>query len=150
MLRERGDARADRTFGTEVYISICADYIDIFLNTRLSLRDRILQCGKVGFFFRLWRLWCFHGNHSVGGYAQNINFGNSCIPIQTFLDIQISVHFVVLLIIQFRDRFRHLPVPLHLTGSDACEEFFSAVGGMRGHEQNYDLADLVECATTKN
>ena len=150
LLRLRKDARVELTLGTELYMRICADYLDIFLNTTLSLRERIVLCGKVGFFFRIWRLWCFHGNHKVGGNTQSITFAKNCIPMQTFLDIQMSVHFVVLLILQFRDNFRHLPVPLHLTGSDACEQFFSKVGGMRGHERSYDLAELVDCATNLN
>ncbi len=69
---------------------------------------------------------------------------------QTFLDIQISIHFVVFLIIQFKDNFPTLPMPLHMTGSDACEQFFSKVGGMNGHERSYDIAELVDCATQLN
>lgn len=150
MLRERPDAQRERTLGTEMYLAISADYVDIFMNSRMTLRDRIVLCGKVGFFYRLWRLWCFHGNHAVGGNTSDIAFGLNCIPMQTFLDIQISVHMVVFLIIQFRDNFRSLPVPLELTGSDSCEQFFSKVGGMRGHERSYDLMELVECATVVN
>lgn len=41
-------------------------------------------------------------------------------------------------------------MPLELTGSKACEQFLSKVGGMRGREQIYDLAELVECATNVN
>jgi hypothetical protein len=135
--------------GSQVYLSICADYIDIFANTTLTLRERVVLCGKVSFFLRLWRLWLFHGNHGVGGNRQKITMSN-CISMQTFLDIQMSVHFVVLLIIQFRDNFPGLPIPLHLTGSDCCEQFFSKVGGMKGHERSYDLAELVDCATSLN
>src|SRR5450759_3738913 len=101
MLRLRKDARVERSLGTEMYTTICGDYLDVFMNTSLTLRQRIVLCGKVGFFFRLWRLWCFHGNHAVGGNTQPISFVKNCIPMQTFLDIQMSIHFVVLLIIQF-------------------------------------------------
>ena len=86
----------------------------------------------------------------MGGNQSPISFAKNCIPMQTFLDIQMSVHFVVLLVIQFRENFPALPVPLHLTGSDSCEQFFSKVGGMKGHERSYDLAELVECATNLN
>jgi len=37
-----------------------------------------------------------------------------------------------------------------MTGSDACEQFFSKVGGMNGHERSYDISELVECATQLN
>lgn len=88
-------------------------------------------------------MWVFHGNHNAGGSNQPINM-NSTISMQTFLDVQMSVHFVVLLIVQFRDNFPHLPIPLHLTRSDSCEQFFSKVGNMKDHERSYDLSELVD------
>ena len=57
---------------------------------------------------------------------------------------------MVLLIRYFRDAFPHLQVPLHLTGSDSCEIFFSKVGGMQGMERAYDFQELVGCANTVN
>ena len=77
-------------------------------------------------------------------------FVSNCVCIQTFLDIQMFVHFVVLLIIQFRDKYPGFFVPLHLIGSDSCEQFFSKVGGMKGHERSYDLSELVDCSTSLN
>ncbi len=103
MIRERDDVQAEQTLGTEMYLSICADYLDIFMNTSLTLRQRVVLCGKVGFFFRLWRLWCFHGSHTVGGHTLPVTFGECCIPMQSVLDIQMFVHVVVFFIIQFRD-----------------------------------------------
>jgi hypothetical protein len=50
---------------------------------------------------------------------------------QCFLDVQISCHFVFQLVRYFRDFYLYLPVPLHLTGSDLCEIFFSKVGECR-------------------
>ncbi|KAL2642793.1 hypothetical protein R1flu_010380 [Riccia fluitans] len=43
-----------------------------------------------------------------------------------------------------------MALPLHLLGSDACEQFFSRVGGMRGYERNYDFGDLLDCASGLN
>jgi hypothetical protein len=61
-----------------------------------------------------------------------------------------SCHFVVLLISHFRDTYPHLPVPLHLTGSDSCEIFFSKIGRMVGLERTYDFHELVALAHTLN
>jgi hypothetical protein len=69
---------------------------------------------------------------------------------QCYLDVQLSCHFVVLLIKYFKEFCPHLPVPLHLTGSDSCEIFFSKVGGMQGMERAYDFHELVGCASTVN
>lgn len=69
---------------------------------------------------------------------------------QCFLDIQVSCHFVVLLIVHFRDMYPNLVVPLHLTGLDSCEIFFSKIGGMVGLERAYDFHELVSTANTLN
>ena len=72
------------------------------------------------------------------------------VSLQCFIDIQLSCHFVVLLICHFRDKFPNLVVPLHLTGSDSCEIFFSRIGGMNGQERAYDFHQLVNTANTLN
>ena len=54
---------------------------------------------------------------------------------QYFVDVQLSCHFMVLLFGHFRDRYANLLVPLHLLESDACEFFFSKIGGMAGLER---------------
>lgn len=41
-------------------------------------------------------------------------------------------------------------MPLHLTGSDLCEIFFSKIGGMVGLERAYDFHKLVSTANTLN
>ena len=55
-LRLSTDLHRERTLGTEMYLEICANYIDIFLSPRHDLRARIVKAGKVSFFFRLWKL----------------------------------------------------------------------------------------------
>lgn len=69
---------------------------------------------------------------------------------QCFIDITMSCHFIVLLIVIFRDNYRHLEIPFHLTGSDSCEIFFSKVGGMAGMERVYDFQELIQCANALN
>ena len=55
-LRAIRDNHWERTLGIETYLQICANYIDIFLSTSLSLKDRIVLVAKVFFFFRIWKL----------------------------------------------------------------------------------------------
>ncbi|KAL2632486.1 hypothetical protein R1flu_003965 [Riccia fluitans] len=43
-----------------------------------------------------------------------------------------------------------MALPLHLLGSDSCEQFFSRVGAMRGYERNNDFGDLLDCASGLN
>jgi hypothetical protein len=149
-LREAQDVHRERTLGTEMYLQICADYIDIFLSTKLDLQSRIVLAGKVSFFFRIWRLWLQFGDHSLGGNTRKLTLSESFVSMQCFFDVQISCHFVVLLICHFRDVYGHLPVPLHLTGSDSCEIFFSKIGGMCGMERAYDFQELLNCTNALN
>ena len=66
------------------------------------------------------------------------------------MDVQISCHFVVLLISHFRDTYGNLLVPLYLTSSDACEIFFRKSGGMCGMERAYDFKELLNCSNALN
>jgi len=67
-----------------------------------------------------------------------------------FLDIQMSCHFVVLLIKHFINQYLELIVPLHFIGSNSYEVFFPKIGGMLGMECAYDFSELVNCANTFN
>ena len=149
-VREAPDVHRERTLGTEYYLQICADYVDIFCSPRHSLRSRIMLAAKVSFFFRLWKLWLKHGFHGVQGNSVDLVEAKHFVSAQCFADIQMSCHFAVLLICHFRDRYPHLQVPLHLTGSDSCEIFFSKIGGMNGNERAYDFHELLGTANTLN
>ena len=109
-----------------------------------------MLASKVSFFFCIWKLWFTYGDHNVGGNTKTPTLQECFVSNQCYLDVQLSYHFVVLLIRYFRDAFSHLPVPFHLTGSDSCEIFFSKVGGMQGMERAYDFQELVGCANTVN
>ena len=125
MLKE---VHQERTLGTELYLEVCPNYIDIFLSPRLNLRSRIVLASKSGFFFRIWKLWFQFGNQSIGGNSKKPTLDINFVLQQCFLDIQMSCHFVVLLICHFREKYPKLAVPLHLTGSDSCEFFFPRLG----------------------
>ena len=140
----------EQCLGTETYLQICAEYIDVFYSPTADLRARIVLASKVSFFFCLWQLWLKHGDHGILGNSKQIVEAQHFVNKQCFIDIQLSCSFIVLLIYHFRDRYSHLPVPRHLTGSDSCEFFFSKIGGMSGAEQAYDFNKLVNMTNTLN
>jgi hypothetical protein len=140
----------ERTLTTEYYLQICGDYIDIFLSRTLDLRGRIVCAAKVSCFFRIWKLWLKYGDHGVLGNNKSVSTQESFVSQQCFVDIQLSCHFVVLLIKTFRDRFPSLPVPLHLTRSYSCEIFFSKIRRMVGMERAYDFHELLNSANILN
>jgi hypothetical protein len=144
------DVHQERTLGTEMYLQICLDYIDIFLSEKLDLRSRVVLASKISFFFWIWKLWLKHGHHGVLGNSKSCHDADSFVSQQCFVDVQMSCHFVVLLIRTFRDKYPSLAVPLSLTGSDSCENFFLKVGGMSSMEYAYDFHELARAANTMN
>lgn len=61
-----------------------------------------------------------------------------------------SCHFVILLVMHFRDKYPHLTIPLHLTSSDLYEIFFFKVAEMVGQERAYNLHEFVNKSNTIN
>jgi hypothetical protein len=61
------------------------------------------------------------------------------------MGIKIPCHFVVLLIIYFKDWYLEL-VALHLTTSNCCELCFSKIKVMVGIGCAYDFLELMSCA----
>ena len=116
-------------------------------SVKLDLRSRVVLAGKVLFFFRIWKLWLRHGDHEVLGNSTSVLVSESFVSQQCFIDVQMSCHFVVLLICLFRDK---VPARSSLTGSDACKILFSKVGGMVGMERIYDFHELIKCANILN
>jgi hypothetical protein len=149
-LRYTGDTHQEHTLGIEVYLGACANYFDIFLSPTTELRTRVVLALKVSFFFRLWKLWIKFGDHNASGNVAKVSVSDSFVSHQCFLDVQISCHFVVLLIMHFQVKYPHLAVPLHLIGFDSCKIFFSKIGGMCGMERAYDFSELLNCANTLN
>lgn len=58
--------------------------------------------------------------------------------------MQISCHYIVLLIKLFKKKYNHLEVPFSLPGSNVCEQYFSKVGGMISSKRNYDGCELAD------
>jgi hypothetical protein len=100
-LRTCPKVHQERCLGILMYLEICSNYIDIFLSESLDLRGRVVLAAKVSFFFRLWKLWLKHGDHGVLDNSKSLNAQESFVNQQCFIDIQISCHFVILLIAHF-------------------------------------------------
>jgi hypothetical protein len=48
---QRMDVRHDRSLGTQLYLEVCGDYIDVFFSTKHDLKTRIVLASKVSWFF---------------------------------------------------------------------------------------------------
>ncbi len=132
----------ERTSGTETYLAIVADYIDIFLSPSLTLWERVQNSSRIHHLLMLWLCWVREQSNT----NVNINF----ISREAYQYVKISCHFVVLLMRLFRDQYSHLTCALHLIGSDVCEKLFSKVNGIVGVERAYDFTDLLHAIGTLN
>ena len=110
----------------------------------------MVLASKVSFFFKLWKLWLKHKDHGDLRNSKTLSAQEAFVNQQCFIDIQISCHFIVLLIAHFRDNYSHLSIPLHLTRSDSCEVFFFKAGRMQDMERAYDFHELLSCAYILN
>lgn len=62
---------------------------------------------------------------------------------ETFQDLLLSCHFVVILIADFSLHFPYLECPLNRTGEDGCEVFFSLNGSWVQNHHAYTILDMV-------
>lgn len=72
------------------------------------------------------------------------------VSMQAFHDVNISCHFIVLLVCYLQDKFPTLCIMFHLLGTNCVEIFFSKVKGMSGHERNYDFGSSIYSANEIN
>ena len=121
--------------GTDSYLSMCYKYVDIFLSTTAPLLSRIENASYVANFLRIWRSWV------VSSKAHKLS--ESFISRETYIDILISCHFSVLLILLTRDFSPDQPVNFAKSGSDVCEDFFSANGSFIVNKHTYSFLDMI-------
>lgn len=107
---------------------------DFLQSACISLRERIKYAAFVAIFFSLWRNWIVISN----AFSLNQNF----LTRECFQDVLLSCHFVVILISYFRDEHPDLECPLHLTGSDCCERYFSENSSFVQNRHNYTFLDI--------
>ncbi len=120
--------------GTMAYIKMCWHYTEIFLSVSATLLDRVTHAGCVVNVLRIWRLWV----HKCGQLSLKENF----VSRETFQDISISCQHAVLLIKATRDYAADHPVCFHRTGTDVCEDYFSANGSFVLNKHNFSITDM--------
>ena len=103
------------------------------------------------FKIRIWKLWFSHMNYQVFMISKSYTVAQF-VSNQCFIDDQVLCHFLVLLVVHFKNKYPHLPIPLHLIDSDSCEifNFFEKIGGMVGLERVYDFDEVVNTTNALN
>lgn len=125
--------------GTILHLYIMWCYLEIFYGIA-SLLGRVKLASFVAHM-----LYYGYSYNMVHGHGHTVQ-GN-WLTRETMTDVLMSVMFAVNLIRLFRDKFSHLPVPLHRCGSDCCEEFFSQLGQQTRNKHNATTGEALERAS---
>ena len=119
---------------------MCWRYVEIFLSASASLTDRASHAGYVVRFLRVWR----------ASALQSRSASTAFISRETYIDVVLSCHHAVLLMKATRDFTPNQAVHLEQSGSDCCEDFFSANGSFVVNKHVYNFQDLLRNASKMN
>jgi hypothetical protein len=109
--------------GTIDYLDMISRYIKMVFSKHASFEERIEHAAYVVNLLRRWRKFLEKGKHSHQGVS--VNF----LPRQTYEHVLLSCFSVVLKILAHAERGSEYELAIWLTGSNACEDAFSALGG---------------------
>eukprot|EP00112_Aurelia_sp_Birch-Aquarium-sp1_P024579 Seg783.10 transcript_id=Seg783.10/GoldUCD/mRNA.D3Y31 product="hypothetical protein" protein_id=Seg783.10/GoldUCD/D3Y31 len=107
-----------------------------------GLKERVSYAALVVTFLGIWR------NYVI--LHPNLNLKEHFITRETFQDILLSCHFAVMLISIFGEKYSYLECPLHLTGTDAVEVYFSQNGSFVLNKHTYTIMDMERNLTSMN
>ena len=130
-----GVPQNEQALGLWVYLDIIYDYVEMFVSLKASYYQRIINAGYVVTFLGIWR------NHVIR--SRGLTLSKNFLSRETFQDLLLSCHFVVILIADFSLHFPYLECPLDRTGEDGCEVFFSLNGSWVQNHHAYTILDMV-------
>ena len=128
--------------GTIVYLRLVWHYVELFYSLEASLLERVKYASYVANFLRIWRGWI----HQSESKTLRENF----VSRETYQDIILSCHHVVLIIMASRDFASNHPACLQKLGTDCCEEYFSSNGSFVINKHNYTIMDMFNNLSNMN
>ena len=124
-----GVPKNEQALGLWVYLDMLYDYVEMLVSLTASYYQRVANAGYVVTF--------------LGINARGQTLAKNSLSRETFQDLLISCHFIVMLIADFGLHFPHLECPLDRTREDGCEVFFSLNGSWVQNHHAYTILDMV-------
>ena len=121
--------------GMRRYLGLIRTYASIFMSKGLGFRERIRRAAYVATYLRLWRQWI--------KLSPVLTYKKNFLTSECFKDVLMSCHFAVLLIKYFAEWHPGVPLPMERTGTDACEEYFSMLGGWNMNKRTYTVHEAI-------
>ena len=127
-----------RTQGTVVFYMVSAAYMLIHHSQYFGIQQRMRFAGFVNQFVAHWRCWVIK--------TPGLNLGSNFLTKECYSDLVQSCHEAVFQSIVFSKYAPSLPLRLIYSGSNNCENSFSAAGGYRGMygQRSYTCKDYVD------
>ena len=133
-----------RTQGTVAFYVLNAAYMLIHHSQYFGILQRARFAGFCNMFVAHWRCWVLRTN--------GLTLGNNFLTKECYSDLVLSCHEAVLQMIVFKRYAPSLPLRLNLSGSNVCENSFSAAGGYRGMhgKRNYTCLGYADWAENEH
>lgn len=113
------DSVPDDVLGTKLYLEVCWNYANIFMDNTEDLPTKTTRAPFVTNFLRIWH------NYSTTTRKET---QRCMLSREAVTDVILSCRAVVMYIIYIRDLCPGHPIELGLTGTDCCESYFSENG----------------------
>ena len=144
-----GHARDPGLHGTLMFLRLVRRYVGMFASKRRTYVQRVQDAGFVCMCLRLWKCWVKFTPQPDVEPQDRRKLENAWVTRETFQDVLLSCHYVVLLIMAHRDYYPTRSPVFWLTGTDACEDFFSSLGSFVENKRVYTFLAALQTIRSK-
>ena len=124
-----------RTEALRIYLKVGHNMLRAFTEENLSVKERSKLAWSAVCFVRLWKAWIEKSTYPVE---------SSFISLQTYNDVIIAGHSLILAMKVFSEYYPNLPFHPSTFGSDSCERLFSTCRGFYRGKANLCMLDLLQ------
>ena len=123
--------------GLLAYLVVIQKYVNMFISRNLTYKQRAEHAAYVVTSLRLQRLWVKH--------HESYNAKDNCPTLQSFKDILLSCHCIVLVMQIYGAHYQEqLPPPVANLGSNCDEDYFSSLGGWVTNRRTFTFLEALQ------
>ena len=125
----------DQTVAFRVYLKVGYNMLQAYTKENLPTKERAKLAWSTVCFLKLWKAWLEKSNYQIE---------SSFISLQTYNDMIIAGHSIILSMKLFAAYFPDQPFHPSTFGSDSCERLFSRCRGFCKGKTNLCMLDLLD------
>jgi hypothetical protein len=139
--------------GLSSYLKMTYTYDNMFSSRSCSLENRIESAAYVISYLLIWRGWAKNYvetfNSMQSETERKLKLDDVYVTREAMTDVILSCHFIVLIIVAFREEWPGLAIPFWRLGSDCCEDLFSSLGSFVMNKRTYSIMDALTTLRAK-